>query len=335
MKNVHKQQKTRHHTYFLRNKSDFILVWYDAKPASPEIIGVLQSLNGDDVYYFQDPVLCLQYVESLHLKDHVFLIISSLCVMIDDIHKLRQVGTIFFYNTIGLSIDYAMKFNKLLIISNGEQQLIDSITKMSIELSRQHNLFNLYNHKQNAFCNLSESSTSFLWFQLFKKMLIDVPKTNIDSDKNHTAKQHMIQHCNNYYRHNPTQLKNIAEFEAIYKASEAIRWYTSDTFVYKLINKALRTEDMEVLHTFRFYIIDLCRTLSEKHKEMLELEVPLPSIVYRGGQMNKAEIEMLQSNKGCFIATNGFLSTSQIREVAKFYAGSGKNCNLLSLPEFV
>jgi len=41
--------------------------------------------------------------------------------------------------------------------------------------------------------------------------------------------------------------------------------------------------------------------------------------------MNKAEIETLAANKGCLIATNGFLSTSRMREVAKFYGGSGKH----------
>ena len=126
-------------------------------------------------------------------------------------------------------------------------------------------------------------------------MLTDMPKEDIDFDK---AKRSMIEHCYHYYRHNPSQLKNIAEFEATYTSSNAIRWYTSDTFVYKLINKALRTEDMEVLHTFRFFIIDLCRNLAEKYKEMLDLEFPLPSIVYRGTQMNRAEIEILAANKG-------------------------------------
>ncbi|CAF2600238.1 unnamed protein product [Rotaria sp. Silwood2] len=56
---------------------------------------------------------------------------------------------------------------------------------------------------------------------------------------------------------------------------------------------------------------------------MLELELPLPSIVYRGAQMSKIDIELLQESKNCLIATNGFLSTTRNREVAKIYAGSG------------
>ncbi|CAF3482310.1 unnamed protein product, partial [Rotaria sp. Silwood2] len=148
-------------------------------------------------------------------------------MIIDDVHKLRQVDTIFLYTTAPLSIEFSSinfetKYNKLVVVLDGEQQLIASIIKISQELSKQYNLFNLYNHKHKAFCNLSQSSASFLWFQLFKKMLINLPKEDIDLDKNDVAKKHMIQHCYDYYRHNQTQLKNIAEFETTYKASNAI-----------------------------------------------------------------------------------------------------------------
>lgn len=114
-----------------------------------------------------------------------------------------------------------------------------------------------------------------------------MPKEDIDLDKSDQAKKCMIKHCYDYYRHNQTQSKTIAEFESKYTTSDAIRWYTSDTFVYKLINKALRTEDMEMLYLFRFFIVDLCINLAEKYKEMLERKVTLPSVLYQGTQMNK------------------------------------------------
>lgn len=95
---ISKKQKTHLHASTLRNKDDFILVWYDEQPASPEIISVLEPLC-NDVYYFQNSAQCLMYIESLNVKEHVFLIISSLCIIVDDAHKLRQVDTIFLYAT--------------------------------------------------------------------------------------------------------------------------------------------------------------------------------------------------------------------------------------------
>ena len=319
------KQKTDLHSSILRNKDDFIIVWYSEEGASSAIVLMLKSLS-NDVYHSANSVDCLTFIESLHVKEHVFLIVPSLCTMVDDAHKLRQVDTIFLYDPKSSSPSESLTcaYSKLVIVPYGEEQLVDSIKKRNIELNKQHESFNLFNHKQQAFCNLSKSSTSFLWFQLFKRLLIDMPQKDIDFDKIDKAKKHMIKECYSYYRHNPTQLKNIAQFESTYTASNAVRWYTSDTFVYKLINKALRTEDIEVLHTFRFFIVDLCNNLREKYEEMREYESSMPSVTYRGTQMTQAEIELLAANKGSHIAANGFLSTSRIRKVAEFYAGSGR-----------
>jgi len=140
-------------------------------------------------------------------------------MIVDNAHKLRQIDTILLYarkhsSIISSPTNLKTAYTKVVIVPDGEQQLVDCIINRSAELSKQYDLFNLYNHKQQAFCNLSKSSTSFLWFQLFKKMLIDMPKEDIDFDKNDKAKRYMIKHCHDYYRHNQTQLRNIVEFEA-------------------------------------------------------------------------------------------------------------------------
>jgi hypothetical protein len=56
---------------------------------------------------------------------------------------------------------------------------------------------------------------------------------------------------------------NIAEFEKDYMSDQAIQWYTRNYFVYKLVNQAVRTEDIDTLYTDRFYIVDLCVCVAE------------------------------------------------------------------------
>jgi hypothetical protein len=310
----------------MRDKDDFIIVWCNEQAASDDTIKTLHPLC-NDIHYYQDLVNCISYIESLNPKEHVFLVVSPSFTSFEAIHNKRQVDTIFIYGygptTLPAAMD-ASKYPKAISVSVDLKDLVESIIMMSIEVAKCRQLFNLYNHKQKGLCNLSENSATFLWFQLFKEMLVNLPRnTTHDEHDRLASKKCMIQQCYDYYRHNSTQMKNIADFDNTYRASNAIRWYTSDSFVYKFINKALRTEDMEVLHTFRFFIVDLCTSLAEKHQEMLDLEVDLPPVVFRGTQMIKEEIESLKKNEGCLIATNGFLSTSRIREVAKVYAGSG------------
>src|SRR5205823_6446303 len=99
--------------------------------------------------------------------------------------------------------------------------------------------------------------------------------------------------CRNYYRGNLKELENINEFEETYKSNDAIFWYTRQSFVYRLVNKALRTEDYEALLIFRFFIIDLCENLRIKYidlKHRQEQEGSSIVISYRGLKLSPSEI---------------------------------------------
>jgi len=84
----------------------------------------------------------------------------------------------------------------------------------------------LYNQKEKATRDLSKESGSFLFFQLFKTVLMNMPKTT-------ESKEMMLARCREYYRGNAMELANIAEFDLTYKSSQAIQWYTKESFVYK------------------------------------------------------------------------------------------------------
>jgi hypothetical protein len=84
----------------------------------------------------------------------------------------------------------------------------------------------MYNKKEKATRDLSKEAGSFLFFQLFKTVLKNMPKTA-------EAKKTMVTTCRNYYRGNLTELANIDDFDRTYKSVDAIPWYTKETFVYK------------------------------------------------------------------------------------------------------
>jgi hypothetical protein len=77
------------------------------------------------------------------------------------------------------------------------------------------------------------------------------------------AKQEMLTECRAYYRNDPTQLSQINEFEHTYEPNDAIRWYTKPGFVFSIINKALRSGDIQALYTFRYFIKNICDRLEE------------------------------------------------------------------------
>ncbi len=51
----------------------------------------------------------------------------------------------------------------------------------------------------------------------------------------------LIDELRRLHQKNPFQLKNIGEFECLYTALDTINWYASASFLYKVLNKALRT----------------------------------------------------------------------------------------------
>ncbi|CAF1671234.1 unnamed protein product, partial [Didymodactylos carnosus] len=94
-----------------------------------------------------------------------------------------------------------------------------------------------------------------------------------------------------------------------------------------MINKALRTEDVEALYTYRFYIADLCACLAENSKLLREYTSTPTLKVYRGMKQSREETERLKDSIGQLISANAFLSASRTKEVAQVYAAVGNNAS--------
>ncbi|CAF4943881.1 unnamed protein product, partial [Rotaria sp. Silwood1] len=141
-------------------------------------------------------------------------------------------------------------------------------------------------------------------------MLIYVLKQMPHDDR---TMHEMLDQCAEYYQNNQTELAKIEQFRTTYTSDRAINWYTDECFLYKLLNQALRTEDIQLLYSFRFFIIDLCAEL-ERESEKIKNEGHLT--VYRGQMMHKEEFHKLQHSIGGLISTNGFFSTSRDINIA-------------------
>ncbi|CAF1009612.1 unnamed protein product [Didymodactylos carnosus] len=124
-------------------------------------------------------------------------------------------------------------------------------------------------------------------------------------------------------QNNEVQLKNIKEFEEAYEPSKAIWWYTRDCFLYRILNKALRIQDIEILYRLRFFIVDLHKQLEKLQPEFIKLLNDMESTVslYRGQIMTSDEFESkLKHNTGSLLSTTSFLSTTIDEELAKGFA---------------
>jgi len=124
-----------------------------------------------------------------------------------------------------------------------------------------------------------------------------------------TDKKELISFCQQYYKGNEMELSLLNEFEKYYEADRALWWYTREAFVYRLMNKALRVLNIDLLYLLRFVIRDIQQQL-EKRKCSSFIRL------YRCQLMSKEEIQLLKNLIGKYIAMNSYFSTSVNRDRA-------------------
>ncbi|CAF1323725.1 unnamed protein product [Rotaria sordida] len=274
---------------------------------------LLEQVNESTINVFDNPKLFYEYIRDKREKQILLFIDDNEQIPLDNLNENINIFII--------RLDY----NK---ITHDQQQFKCDIRKTVRLFSRQQIKLNYlfldeedkHNQEQNTVRYITKDSASFLWFQLLVSILKRMP-TNTES-----AKNEMLDECRRYYKDNLVQLEKIQNFQCEYKSSdEAIFWYTSESFLYLSINRALRSENIDELYTYRFFIIDLCTQLSSIYKQQRQLKHDQKKlIVYRGQFMCYDELEKLKTSIGNLISTNSFFSTTTDINVARIFA---HNCH--------
>lgn len=153
-------------------------------------------------------------------------------------------------------------------------------------------------HEQST----SDLGGQFLHFQLLIDCLLRMKSSSTDSKE-------LIALCQEYYKGNEIELAMVNDFEKYYSPDRALWWYTRETFVYRLLNKALRVLNIDLLYLFRFFLRDMQQQLEQR-------PCSLSLSLYRCQLISQEEIALLQKSIGKYIAVNSYLSTSVNRSQA-------------------
>ncbi len=151
--------------------------------------------------------------------------------------------------------------------------------------------------------NLDQSTTGLNGHFVQSLLLIDVllRMKSVESDKKQLISL-LEKTCLN------DEDKNvIKKFENDYSSENPLWWYSCDSSLYRMLNKALRIQDIDTLFLFRFFIRDIY--------EQLKINQCLSAVrVYRGQILSNDEVNNLQKSIGDFISINSFFSTSTDRD---------------------
>ncbi|CAF1502593.1 unnamed protein product [Rotaria sordida] len=134
------------------------------------------------------------------------------------------------------------------------------------------------------------------------------------------AKPAMLDFCLQLNANNSTLL-DIRNFSKKYRAEHSIYWYTKECFVYRCVNKTLRSGDIDKCYSIRFYIADLSVQLhllkSQQQKLMKKAGM---TTLYRGFRQSDDELNILRNLVGRVVAVKSFMSTSRNKDIALTYA---------------
>ena len=299
------------------NKESSTLLWFDPKIGSHEDTQAtkeqLRSIN-DFVLFHTDLDQCVEFIRSIS-EEKIFLITSGAKAsqLLPLVSHLCQVDCIFIYCMKKDKYQpLVTEYSKIVGIYIHLDQLCSAIREQIDLFHKQLQTFSVFDHHHKSIKDLSKQSAEFLWLQLFHHIIVRL-------STNQQAKERMLNVCRHYYRGNQQELRLIDQFERDYSPEDAIRWYSKQSFLYKLVNKALRSEDLEQLQTFRFFIHDLSQSLAHEHEKMIASNEKILTL-YRGTKLLKEEFEKMKENLGKVISTNGYLSTSRLRSPALLFA---------------
>ena len=93
--------------------------------------------------------------------------------------------------------------------------------------------------------------------------------------------------------------------------------YTRDALFFRLLNQALRTEDMSLVYQFRYLITQLCAQIEVECRKQINDDQW--TSLYRGFQLHEEELGRLKANVDGLISTNSFFSTSRDKRVALMF----------------
>lgn len=283
------------------NLEDLTVIWLDEHSQNMDTKTRLRCFI-NFLKTFTELDSCLQYIQSIP-DEHIFVIVSGQLSssLILSIQELPQILHIYIF------CQHSEKYSSLK--SSG---IFTDQESLYHQLSKDVNHF--YATRSTTISYLTEKSLrdltkeigEFFWFQLFITASIDMPLSD-------EAKQDFLLLARTNYTDNDRELKRIDEFDQTYDASKALKWYSSDSFVYRLLNKAIRMGNIDLLFECRFFILDLHRQLEYLHKQYTELirsNKHNQLIVYHGQQMTSDDFAKLKTNVGKLISINSFLSTS-------------------------
>jgi tetratricopeptide (TPR) repeat protein len=304
---------------------NFVVVWLDKEiektKENQDSKALIRHTVRNQLKTFENPDECVDYIITEQNKRIFFIVSGSFgYYIVPLIYQLPQIQSIYiFCVNRQRAEEWAQPHLKISGVFTSKKTLVeklrDDIHACDKDSHLPMSIFHLED-RQNSLRNLTEDSATFMWYQLLIVVLQRLARSS-------TSKNEMITECRLLYHIDPVEQGKINKFEREYTSEKAIWWYTYDCFVYRLLNQALRTQNIDIIFRFRFFINDLHNQIKQLYLKYLRTHQPLSErqlTVFRGQHLSMDELNLLKQNINGLISMNTFLSATLNKNLALIFA---------------
>jgi tetratricopeptide (TPR) repeat protein len=316
-----------------RMVENVLLIWLDNsidQNNSDDYHNTINQLQrvANTINTFTDVDQCIKFLTSTNNEKVVMIISDALCrYTVPLVHDTVQLDAIFILCKNKTSHEEWTKvwpkirgvFTEIAPISEALKQVVSQYEHNTIPMS-----FMTINDIDSK--NLDQLDCSFMYTQILKEILF-----SIKFEQKHIKK--FVNYCRTIFADDNYRLNSIKSFESKYHEQPAIWWYTGESFLYQMLNHALRKMEVDTIIEMGFFISDLHHDIERLHsKESNGHPHGTTFTVYRGQGMSKADFDRMTKSKGGLMSFNNFLSTSKKYDVSFLFADSNQgNLDLVGI----
>ncbi|CAF0962908.1 unnamed protein product [Adineta steineri] len=293
---------------------NYLLLWADTNIDQTNqdyenTLKQIRTITGN-VIVFKERDACIDFLTNaqddtksfLIIKDNIF---NQIIPLINDIPQLESVYI--FSDVKNRHDEWIKKCDKIKSIHTNIDDLCQALQIGVKQFNQDSIAISFITRKEMAFTeNLNQLEPTFMYIQLFKEILLDMKHGE-------QAIKQFITYCRQNDCASPI---TIDRFEKEYHPQLAIWWYTYPSFIYSMLNYALRSMDGDTIINMGFFIHDLHQQIQQLHRQQIDGYYDKPFIVYRGQGLSKENFEKLHQTKGGLMSFNSFLSTHREQDIA-------------------
>ncbi|CAF1195275.1 unnamed protein product [Rotaria magnacalcarata] len=299
-----------------RMAQNYLVIWVDGNndENNDDCRNTLAKLRTvvSDVNVCTTPEGCIEFLNEI-VDGKAFIISSGALgqTLVNDTHSMPKVDAIYiFCGNKARHKSWSQNWPKIRGVFTSIKPICESLKKVARECDHDSIPMSFVPKRCTSDAvsneqNLNQLPPTYMYSVIFKDIILEI---NDDDAKS-------LKTLENYCKKQNIPDEEINDLKRKYHQKSPVWWYTCEMFLYGMLNRGLRSLDMEAMSKLGFFIRSLHLQLKQLHQEQLA-NFRKPFTVYRGQGMSKEDFQNLLDSRGGLLSFNNFSSTSMEPKVA-------------------